>query len=385
MERVIVDKEGENSIASGHLWVFSNEVRERPADLPAGELVEVHSEKGGFLGIGYINPKSLIMIRMLARQPVAIDQEFFERRINNALKLREGHFEGSFRVVNSESDFLPGLIVDKYEDALAIQLLTWGMERQKEMIVSAIERVLSPRTVVLRNESPSRQDEGLSQYTEVAKGNVEQGMTVRVGPLRFLVDLMTGQKTGFYFDQRENRLLTQEFATGATVLDCFSYTCAFGLYALHFGARSATFVDSSAKALELGRENMRINGLSGGEFIRGDAFEFLKATDREYDLMILDPPGFIKSRKKVKEGEKGYIDLHKKALRRLANGAHLFTFSCSHHMKKQRFRDVIRIAAYGKADVYLLRELSQCLDHPLLLTIPETEYLKGLIIRVAKR
>ena len=198
MERVIVDKEGENSITSGHLWVFSNEVRERPADLPAGELVEVHSEKGRFLGIGYINPKSLIMIRMLTRQPVAIDQEFFERRISNALKLREGHFEGSFRVVNAESDFLPGLIVDKYEDALAIQLLTWGMERQKEMIVAAAERVLSPKALVLRNESPSRQDEGLSQYTEVAKGNVEQGMTVRVGPLRFLVDLD---------DRPEDRLL----------------------------------------------------------------------------------------------------------------------------------------------------------------------------------
>ena len=385
MERVTVDKAGENTIASGHLWVFSNEVRERPDGLPAGELVEVHSEKGGFLGIGYINPKSLIMIRMLSRQQVEVDQEFFERRISNALKLREGRFEGSFRVVNAESDFLPGLIVDKYEDALAIQLLTWGMERQKEMILAAAERVLSPKAVVFRNESPSRQEEGLSQYTELAKGSVEQGMTIQVGPLRFLVDLMTGQKTGYYFDQRENRLLTKEFAAGAAVLDCFSYTCAFGLYALHFGARSAIFVDSSAKALELGQENMRINRLSGGEFIRADVFEFLKASDQKYNLVILDPPSFIKSKKKVKEGEKGYIDLHKKTLRRLANGAHLFTFSCSHHMKRQRFRDVVRIAAYGKADVYLLRELSQSLDHPVVLTIPETEYLKGLILRVEKR
>ena len=385
MERVIVDKAGEETIASGHLWVFSNEVRERPADLPAGELVEVHREKGGFLGIGYINPKSLIMIRMLTRQPVAIDQGFFERRISKALKMREGHFEGSFRVVNAESDFLPGVIVDKYEDAVAIQLLTCGMEIQKETVLAAVERMLSPKAVVLRNESPSRQEEGLSQYTELIKGSVEQGMTIRVGPLRFLVDLMAGQKTGFYFDQRENRLLTKEFAAGAAVLDCFSYTCAFGIYALHFGARSATFVDSSAKALELGRENMRINRLSGGEFIRGDVVDFLKASGQEYDLMILDPPSFIKSRKKIKEGEKGYIDLHKKALRRLADGAHLFTFSCSHHMKRPRFRDVMRIAAYGKADVYLLRELFQCLDHPMLLTIPETEYLKGLILRVAKR
>ncbi len=385
MERVIVDKAGEETIASGHLWVFSNEVRERPADVPAGELVEVYSEKGLFLGIGYINPKSLIMVRMLTREAVAIDQSFFERRIGRALRLREGHFDGSFRVANAESDFLPGLVIDKYDDALAIQSLTWGMERLKETVIAAAERVLSPKVIVLRNESPSRQEEGLSQYAEVVKGSVEQAVTIQVGPLRFLVDLMAGQKTGFYFDQRENRLLTREFASRSTVLDCFSYTCAFGLYALHFGARSATFVDSSAKALEIGRENMRINNLSGGEFVRGDVFEFLKGCDREYDLMILDPPGFIKSRKKVREGEKGYIDLHKKALRRLASGAHLFTFSCSHHMKRQRFRDVARIAAYGKADLYLLRELSQCLDHPVLLTIPETEYLKGLIIRVVKR
>lgn len=385
MERVVVDKSGENTITSGHLWIFSNEVRERPAGLPEGELVEVHSEKGRFLGIGYVNPKSLMMIRMLTTRRVPIDQAFFVTRISRALRLREAAFEGSFRVVNAESDFLPGLIIDKYEDALGIQLLTWGMEREKETVLAAAEQVLSPKTIVLRNESPSRQEEGLPQYTQLVKGDVEQGMTIRVGPLRFLVDLMAGQKTGFYFDQTQNRYLTREFAAGAILLDCFSYSCAFGLYALYFGARRATFVDSSSKALELGRENMRINKLSGGEFIRGDVFEFLKASDQEYDLMILDPPSFIKSKKKVREGEKGYIDLHKKALRRLADGAHLFTFSCSHHMKKQRFRDVVRLASYGRADLYLLRELSQSPDHPVLLNIPETEYLKGLIVRVEKR
>lgn len=385
MEHVIIDKNGENTIASGHLWVFSNEVRERPHGLTAGELVELYSEKRGFLGIGYINPNSLIMIRMLSRQRVAVDQKFFETKISKALRLREGYSEGSFRVVNAESDFLPGLILDKYEDAIAIQLLTWGMERQKEIIVAAAERVLAPKAIVLRNESPSRQDEGLPQYTELVKGAIDRETTIRVGPLRFVVDIMSGQKTGFYFDQRENRLLTREFAPGATVLDCFSYTCAFGLHALYFGARSATFVDSSAKALEIGRENMRINKLSGGEFVRGDVFDFLKMSDEEYSLVILDPPSFIKSKKKMKEGEKGYIDLHKKALRRLNDGGHVFTFSCSHHMKRQRFRDVVRIAAYGRADVYLLRELSQDIDHPVVLTIPETEYLKGLILRVEKR
>ena len=385
MEQIIVSKDGENSITSGHLWIFSNEVRERPEDLPAGELVEVHGEKAGFIGIGYINPRSLIMVRLLARQRVAVDQTFFERRISSALKLREGRFEESFRVVNAESDFLPGLIIDKYEDSVAIQLLTCGMEQKKEMIVAATERVLSPGSIVLRNESPARQEEGLPQYTQVVKGSMEQEIMIRIGPLSFLVDLLTGHKTGFYFDQRENRLLTKQFAPGATVLDCFSYTCGFGLYALYFGARSVTFVDSSARALELGQENMKLNKLSGGEFVKADVFDFLKASDHDYDLMILDPPSFIKSRKKVKEGEKGYIDLHKKALRRLTDGGHLFTFSCSHHMKKQRFRDIPRIAAYGKADLYLINELSQNIDHPVLLTIPETEYLKGLILRVAKR
>ena len=385
MERVVVDKAAENSLASGHLWIFSNEVQERPQHLPAGELVEVHGARGAFLGIGYINPKSLIMVRILTRRRIAVDEAFFAKRISNALKWREGRFGGSFRIVNAESDFLPGLIIDKYEDALAIQMLTWGMEQQKETIIAASERVLSPKAIVLRNESPAREDEGLPHQTQVVKGDLKQETIVKMGPLRFLVDLISGHKTGFYFDQRENRLLTKEFASDAAVLDCFSYTGAFGVHALFYGARRATFVDSSARALELARENLRINKLSGGEFIKADVFDFLKSGVNEYDLVILDPPSFIKSKKKVKEGEKGYIDLHKKALRRLAQGGSLFTFSCSHHMKRQRFRDLLRIAAYAKADVYLVRELTQSPDHPVMLTIPETEYLKGLILRVLRR
>ncbi len=385
MERIVVGHDAENSLVSGHLWVFSNEVVEKPAGVSPGETVEVYGQKGRFLGIGYINPRSLICARLLARERINIDREFFEKRIAQALQLREGRFEGSFRVVNTESDFLPGLVIDKYEDCVVLQSLTAGMERHLETIVEAVDQVLAPAAVVVRNDSPVREEEGLSLYAETVKGQVTDGVVVRVGPLAFKVDVLEGHKSGFYFDQRENRLLTKEYATGASVLDCFSYTCGFGLYALHFGARSATFVDSSAKALEIGRENMRMNNLSGGEFVRADVFEFLKGADRTYDLVILDPPSFIKSKKKVKEGEKGYIDLHKKALRRLGESGHLFTFSCSHHMKRQRFRDILRIAAYGHADLYLLRELSQGPDHPVLLTMPETEYLKGLILRVRRR
>jgi 23S rRNA (cytosine1962-C5)-methyltransferase len=385
MERVEIDKGGEESVVSGHLWVFSNQVKGCPSAIPEGELVEVASEKGRFLGIGSYNPRSLIAIRLLSRDRTAIDEAFFARRMEDALKARAGCYGGSFRVVNAESDFLPGLIVDKYEGQVVVQMLTYGMERQRDSIVAAVKRVLSPSAVVLRNDSLSRKDEGLPHYVEVADGIVDRSAVITIGPLRFVTDVLSGHKTGFYFDQRENRLLMREFAPDRKVLDLFSYSGGFGLYALHFGARSTTFVDASARALDLCRENCKLNGLKGAVFVRSDGFDFLKNSTEEHDLMVLDPPSFIKSKKKVKEGEKGYIDLNKKALRRLSDDGLLFTFSCSYHMKRARFRDLIRIAAYGAADLFLVRELAAAGDHPILLTIPETDYLKGLIVRVRKR
>ncbi len=385
MERIRIDKSGEESIVSGHLWVFSNQVRERPTGSLDGEPVEIYGEKERFLGIGTFNPRSLIALRLLSRERAPIDEGFFTRRIEEALRLRSSRFAGSFRVVNSESDFLPGLIVDKYEDRLAVQLLTAGMEKLRSPIVAALSETMAPAGIVLRNDSPSRQEEGLSQYVEVADGGVERYTVIEVGPLRFLVDLMAGHKTGFYFDQRENRFLMAHFAPGKAVLDCFAYTGGFGLYALHYGATSVTFVDASAQALDLCRENLKLNHLKGAEFVRGDGFDFLKNAADPYDVIVLDPPSFIKSKKKLKEGERGYIDLNKKALRKLTSDGHLLTFSCSHNMKRPRFRDLLRVAAYGVADVYLLQELSQAGDHPILLTVPETDYLKGLALRVKRR
>ena len=385
MERIEVDKSGEESVVSGHLWIFSNQVVRRPAAIPEGEIVEVAGVKGRFLGIGTYNPRSLIAIRLLSRDRVAIDEAFFAGRLEDALKARSGRYGDSFRVVNSESDFLPGLIVDKYEGQVVLQMLTYGMERQRESVVAAVKRVLEPGAIVLRNDSASRKDEGLTQYIEVADGTVDRSAVITVGPLRFLTDILSGHKTGFYFDQRENRLLMAEFARDRKVLDLFSYTGGFGLYALHFGARSAVFVDASREALEICKENCRLNGLNGAAFVRSDGFDFLKNSTDDYDLMVLDPPSFIKSKKKVKEGEKGYIDLNKKALRRLSDEGILLTFSCSYNMKRPRFRDLVRIAAYGSADLFLIRELAAAGDHPILLTIPETDYLKGLVLRVRKR
>lgn len=385
MAQIRIDKSGEESIVSGHLWVFSNQVRHRPSDIADGELVEIVNEKERFLGIGTYNSKSLIMVRLLTREREAVDESFFARRIEGALSLRGGRFGESFRAVNSESDFLPGLIVDKYENHLVVQLLTAGMEGLKSVILGSLKSVFDPRAIVVRNDSPSRKEEGLPLYVEVGHGEVEKEKVITVGPLRFLVDIMSGHKTGFYFDQRENRLLMSGYAPGRTVLDCFSYTGGFGLHALHAGARSVTFVDASSQALDLCRENIRLNGLAGGRFVKADAFDFMKNSPDFYDLVVVDPPSFIKSKKKLKEGERGYIDLNKKALRRVVSGGHLFTFSCSHNMKRSRFRDLLRIAAYGTADLYLLEELGQAGDHPVLLTIPETDYLKGLVLRVKKR
>jgi 23S rRNA (cytosine1962-C5)-methyltransferase len=385
MERVQVDKRAEESVVAGHLWIFSNQVKSRPAGLSDGEVVEVTGDKGRSLGTGYYNAKSLIAMRLLSRSKVAVDEPFFADRIEQALRLRGREAEGSFRVVNSESDFLPGLVIDKYEDQIAVQLLTAGMERQKGPIVAAVKKRFSPRAVVLRNDGPGRKEEGLPLYIETADGSVDRSAVVKMGPLRFLVDVLSGHKTGFYFDQAENRPLMREFSPGKNVLDLFCYTGGFGVHALYYGARAVTFVDASAEALDLCRENVRLNGLAGGVFVKADAFDFLKEGREEHEVIVLDPPSFIKSKKKLREGEKGYIDLHKKALRRLSPEGVLFTFSCSYHMKRSRFRDLVRLAAYGRADLYLIRELMQAPDHPALLTVPETDYLKGLIVRARKR
>lgn len=385
METVRITKAAEESIQSGHVWVFSNEVARRPQGLEAGELVGIMGERDRFLGVGYINPSSLIMIRLLSRKDRPIDGSFFEQRIQEAMALRGSGFGSSFRVVNSESDFLPGLIIDKYDDCLAVQTLTCGMERLKGAIIAALKRIFRTKAIILRNDSPHRVEEGLPLYSEVADGSVDGPVMIRVGDLQFLVDLLSGHKTGFYFDQRQNRIALKEIAQGARVLDLFSYTGGFGLHARLWGAQSVTCVDSSESALDMGRRNMELNGLSGIEFVRHDGLDFLKRTGNSYDVIILDPPSFIKSRKKLREGEKGYIDLNKRALRRINDQGYLVTFSCSHHMKKSRFRDIVRVAAYGHADLYLVKELSQSSDHPVVLNIPETEYLKGLMLRVRKR
>lgn len=385
MEKVRISKAAEESIQSGHVWVFSNEVVERPQGLEAGDLVQVAGERGSLVGIGYINPQSLIMIRLLSRKDVVIDEDFFERRMREALALRGSQFGDSFRVVNSESDFLPGLIIDKYEDYLVLQILTYGMERLRETIISAAKRIFAAKAVVLRNDNPYRTEEGLPLYTEVVEGSIDGRVTITSGALRSVVDLLSGHKTGFYFDQRENRSVLREFASGARVLDLFSYTCGFGLHARLWGAESVTCVDTSESALEIGYQNMELNGLNGIEFVRQDCFDFLKRTTNSYDIIILDPPSFIKSRKKLREGERGYIDLNKRALRKISDNGYVLTFSCSHHMKRSRFRDIVRVAAYGHADLYLVKELSQSADHPIVVNIPETEYLKGMMLRVRKR
>jgi 23S rRNA (cytosine1962-C5)-methyltransferase len=385
MEQIQIDKSGEESIVSGHLWVFSNQIMRRPSGLPDGELVEAVNEKGRSYGIGTFNPKSLIAFRLLSRTKEHIDQAFFARRIDEALKLRNGQFGNSFRVVNSESDFLPGLVVDKYETQIVVQLLTWGMELQRAAILEAVTQVLQPTAIVLKNDSISRKDEGLGHYVEVVHGNPQKHTVITSGPLRFIVDILSGHKTGFYFDQCQNRFLMKDFAPGKKVADVFTYSGGFGLFAQYYGAHSVTFVDASAQALEICRENVKLNHLNNASFIKSDAFDFLKETTDQFELLVVDPPSFIKSKKKTKEGERGYIDLNKKALRRMSDGGHIFTFSCSHNMKRSRFRDLLRIAAYGNTDLYLVQELSQAKDHPILITIPETDYLKGLILRVKRR
>ena len=385
MERIIVDKTAEESVTAGHLWIFSNQVRSKPAGLPDGSVVEVAGERGRLLGTGYYNGKSLIALRLLARERVEPDESFFARRIEEALKLRAGLYEGSFRAVNAESDFLPGLIIDKYEEQAVVQLVTLGMERQKEHIVAAVQKALAPSAIVLRNDSPGRAEEGLPAYTEVAYGEAKRGRRHKgraaslprrsaVRPEDGLLLRPAGEQAADEGLRRRPRCPRPFLLHGR-------------VRALRAFLRRAP--GDVRRCLRPGDRDVQGERAAqqpeGASFVKGDAFDYLKESTEAHDLIVLDPPSFIKSKKKIREGEKGYIDLHKKALRRLSDGGHLFTFSCSYHMKRPRFRDMVRIAAYGRADVYLIRELTQAADHPVLLTIPETEYLKGLIAMVRHR
>lgn len=384
-------KNEERRILAGHLWIYSNEIDPKFTPLKnftAGDLVEIETHNYKSLGIGYINPNNLLCARLLNRRICAIDQDFFATKIKSALAIREQCFDlPYYRLIFSESDFLPGLIVDRFNDILVLQLNTAGMYRFKTVILDALVAGLNPRAIVIKNSRRASQLEGVPLEAEIAYGTLPPEITVEENGIKFVTDILHGQKTGWFFDQRINRAQLWRYVKNKSVLDVFSYAGAFGVSAAKHGATKVTCIDSSEKALELTRKNAALNEVSSlMQTQTGDAFSALEqlGKDKElFDVVVLDPPAFIKKQKDIKSGTEAYLHLHEAALKILFPAGILLTTSCSLHLSRDLLLDVLRKAAVNcRRNVRVLEQLHQAPDHPVHPAIAETNYLKGFIVHI---
>ncbi len=392
----------EAKLLAGHAWVYRNEVEGWPhvdeGRLPAmepGDLVDVHDAGGKFLARAYLNPRSTIVARLLDRARVPIDQEFFLARINQAQATRErllgleqlSPAEMTYRVVHSEGDALPGLIVDRYADAVAVQIMTAGMERRGQLVLEAIDKIFRPRVIVARNDSPTRDREGLTRERNLIRGEFPAESRVTINGLAVQVDLWEGQKTGLFLDQVQNYRLLERISRNARVLDCFCYVGLWALHAARYGAASVIGVDQSPRAIERATTLAQQNGFAQTcRFQVGNVFDDLRERDRRreaFDVIILDPPAFVKSRERLAEAVRGYKEINLRAMRLLRPGGFLVTSSCSHHLSAEQFRDLLwESAADIRRPVRILAHRGQHCDHPIALGMPETEYLKCLLLQV---
>jgi 23S rRNA (cytosine1962-C5)-methyltransferase len=378
----------ERRILQGHRWVFSNEIADPIHDFEPGSWVDVLTAKGLSLGTGYINPASLIAVRLVCPPGKKPDENFFRQALLDAASFRQSIYPGaeSYRMVFGESDRLPGLVVDRYGDVLVYQAGTVGMTGVEELMRQLLIELFRPAALVFRNDSPSRALEGLAPEKGVAYGSVSGDIPVRIDGIRYLVDVLDGQKTGMFLDQRDNRNAARQWIKGKRVLDLFCYNGAWGLSAIAGGADEVTGVDQSLNAVDQARHNAEVNGFSDrSTFIAADVFDYLKRIARaSFDVVILDPPAFAKTKSALPEARKGYTDLNRRALLALKPGGTLITCSCSYHMSEELFREVLISAgqASGKR-LRLLQVRGQAFDHPALLAMPETRYLKCFIVEAA--
>ncbi len=386
----IILKEGrEKSLLKGHPWVFSGAVERIEGELTPGDLGEIYSKDGRFMGLGHVNPNSQIIFRLLTYKKEEIGVDFYKERILNSAKIREIFLKDktdAYRVVNSEGDFLPGLIIDRYGDFFVMQCLTAGIERIKGILIDIISEEFSPRSIYERSDVATRREEGLKEVSGLLSGEeVPDLIEIHEYGAIFKVDIKRGQKTGFYIDQRENRSHLRLVSKDKNVLDCFSYTGGFSIHAGLGGAKSLTLIDSSEYALELAKANIFINHLDevNHNLIRGDVFNVLRELEPGYDLIILDPPPFVKRKGQLQGALRGYKDINLLAFRLLKEGGLLLTFSCSQHMSWDLFHKTICFSAIdaGKK-VQILKQMGHPLDHPVNSFHSEGEYLKGFFLRV---
>jgi len=383
MHQVRVTRKGADRVRSGHPWIFASDIEDR-GEAEGGETVQVLDPRGQPLGVAHYSAASQIALRMLSRDPREPDREFYRRRLARAIEHRRRLVTDSeaCRLVFSEGDLLPALIVDRYGDYLVLQTLNQGMERIKPLLVELLMELASPRGILERNDAAVRHKEQLPLTVSTLAGEVPERVWYRMHGLRFQADLVRGQKTGAYLDQRENYLAAESYARGRA-LDCFTAT---GGFALHLARRceSVEAVDTSDLALELAEAARKENGLENVQFRKADVFEVLSSyvlAGRRFSIIVLDPPAFARSRAGLEGAARGYKDINLRALKLLEPGGILVTCSCSQHLSEAMLLEIIAEAALDAGRVVrVLERRTQSRDHPILLTVPETHYLKCLIL-----
>ncbi|HEX4119016.1 MAG TPA: class I SAM-dependent rRNA methyltransferase [Verrucomicrobiae bacterium] len=384
-------------VVAGHPWIYAGSLLRLTTPAADGALIQIKDHRQRLLGVGFYNSQSKIQVRVLDPERVSVNTEFFASRIRSALAVRQKHLPGaaSFRVVNAESDFLSGLIVDKYEDVLVLQISSLGMDQRKEMIVEALQAIFSPRAIIERSEAAFRKFEGLPESNGVLRGVLKGPVRIDLNGLKFDVDILAGHKTGLYLDQQRNYQLAASLANSGEVLDCFSFIGGFGLHCARAGAARVHCLEQSAEAVAAGERHAELNGLAARcSFETVNVFDWLKARTAvrphervipRFDAIILDPPSFTRTRAAVPDAMRGYKEIHLRAIKLLKPGGTLATFCCSHHVDATMFEAVILDAAFdARRTLRRVAIYSQSPDHPVLPAVPETEYLKGFAFEIAR-
>jgi 23S rRNA (cytosine1962-C5)-methyltransferase len=381
---VVISPRGVDRLRSGHLWVYRSDVLSTQAQ--AGSVVRVTDDRGHFQGYAFYSDKSQISVRLLTREDVPINREFFTERIQRAAAYRKLVVENSeaFRLVYSEGDLLPSLIVDRYGDYLAIQTLSQATENLKTLFVDILVELFSPKGILERNDPKVRLLEGLDQRVDAIYGDVPSEILAKENGITLVHDLLKGQKTGSFLDQRENHWAARRYASGS-VLDCFSYLGGFAL-TIASKCQEVEGVDMAPAAVESARHNQQLNAISNVRFREGNTFDVLKEysdASRRFQMIILDPPAFAKNRDSIPAARRGYKEINLRALKLLEPGGFLLTCSCSYHINEPLFLQILAEAANdAKRMISVVERRNQAQDHPILLTVPETHYLKCMIIRV---
>ncbi|WP_026486576.1 class I SAM-dependent rRNA methyltransferase [Caldanaerobius polysaccharolyticus] len=389
MATVMLNRKIPDRVVQGHPWIYRTEIDRVEGEYMPGDIVDVRDKNNRFVGRGYINLKSMISVRLLTRKEEKIDEEFFRKRIQDAWEYRKRVMDdvNSCRIVYGESDFLPALIVDKFGDYLVTQFLSLGMDVRKKMIVNLLDEIIKPAGIFERDDVHVREIEGLKQEKGYLKGQFDPVQEFTENGIKFYVDMENGQKTGYFLDQKENRASISKYVKGAQVLDCFCHTGSFAIHAAYYGAKDVTAVDISDDAISMAEKNARLNSLQGRiSFVCANVFDLLRqyvSEGKAYDVVILDPPAFTKSKSTVPSALKGYKEINLRALKLLNPGGFLITASCSQHVSPELFKEVVLDAAIdAKRDIRIVEERSQAKDHPILPGAPETRYLKFLVLHV---